>query len=179
MAYARRLTPMTLAALALAATPLAAPSHASPTAKAARHCHGADVLPKTGHTTRAARAVLCLVNRARRSHGLRALSTSHALQRAAQSHSTAMVRSGSFSHGSVGGRASSHGYRWRAIGENIGEGTRHVTPRVMVSMWMHSAPHRANILSHLYRDAGVGIAHGVPGRRGRGRTYTMDFGHRR
>jgi uncharacterized protein YkwD len=45
--------------------------------------------------------------------------------------------------------------------------------------WMHSPPHRANILDPGFRDAGVGVARGYPlgGARGSA-TYTVDFGAR-
>ena len=45
--------------------------------------------------------------------------------------------------------------------------------------WMHSPPHRANILDPSFRDAGVGVARGFPlGAAGAAATYTVDFGAR-
>jgi uncharacterized protein YkwD len=45
--------------------------------------------------------------------------------------------------------------------------------------WMHSPPHRANILDPSYRDVGVGVARGYPMGAGAGSaTYTVDFGAR-
>jgi uncharacterized protein YkwD len=48
-----------------------------------------------------------------------------------------------------------------------------------VRMWMHSPPHRANILDPSLRDFGVGIARGdVLNGGSRGATYTLDLGAR-
>jgi uncharacterized protein YkwD len=76
------------------------------------------------------------------------------------------------------GRASG---RW-SIGENIGWGAgRMASPRAIVSAWMESPPHRANILSGRFREIGVGVALGAPVRLGAaagGAIYTTDFGRR-
>ena len=62
------------------------------------------------------------------------------------------------------------------IGENIGWGGGSLaTPRSMVSAWMHSAGHRANILARSFRMIGIGVANGVP-TGGDGATYATDFG---
>jgi uncharacterized protein YkwD len=46
--------------------------------------------------------------------------------------------------------------------------------------WMNSTPHRANILTGSFREVGLGIVPGVPGRSlVGGGTYTTDFGLRR
>ncbi len=78
--------------------------------------------------------------------------------------------------GSVDSRIARAGYLARAraftIGENIGGGTgpRCGSPMAIFKEWMHSPPHRENILDPSFRDAGVGVARGFPfGRRGRGR----------
>jgi uncharacterized protein YkwD len=46
----------------------------------------------------------------------------------------------------------------------------------MVKAWMESPGHREIILTRAFREAGVGIAMGVPSGRGSGATFTMDFG---
>ena len=62
------------------------------------------------------------------------------------------------------------------LGENIGWGSGSLaTPRSMVNAWMHSAPHRHNILDGRYRSVGVGVAFGAPVG-GSGASYTTDFG---
>jgi uncharacterized protein YkwD len=65
------------------------------------------------------------------------------------------------------------------VAENIAWGSLWLgTPRAIVSVWMHSAGHRANILDPHFRDTGIGVsphtnglAHGQ-----RGGIYTQDFG---
>jgi len=130
-------------------------------------------------------SVLCLVNRARERHGIRRLEFNIALRRSASGHSLSMVRSGSFSHYGPSGstptiRVTHAGYlahvRSYRIAENIaaGEGRQFGSPMAIVAMWMHSPPHRANILDRGLRDFGVGVA-----RSGRdAATYTLVFGSR-
>jgi uncharacterized protein YkwD len=49
----------------------------------------------------------------------------------------------------------------------------------MVNAWMASTPHRANILDGKFREIGLGVVGGVPGRRrASGATFTTDFGVR-
>jgi uncharacterized protein YkwD len=65
------------------------------------------------------------------------------------------------------------------VGENLayGFGSRATAART-VAAWMHSPPHRANILTRAFRDGGVGLAEGIPSNPRRGATYTLDFGVR-
>jgi uncharacterized protein YkwD len=130
---------------------------------------------------------LCLINQARARHGLIPLRVNTDLRDSATGHSDSMVAHRYFAHegpgGSVDSRISRAGYLARAhaftIGENIGGGTgsRWGSPMAVFEEWMHSPPHRENILAPSYRDAGVGVARGFPFG-GRGATYTVDFGYR-
>jgi uncharacterized protein YkwD len=135
-------------------------------------------------------ALLCLMNRERRRRGLRPVRMNPSLTRAAQTHSRAMVRDRFFAH--VGpGRAATLTSRLRAaryiprrgawaVGENIGFGTGVLgSPLAMHRAWMHSTPHRHDILQPRFREAGFGIYRGAPYMRDRGATYTVDFGVRR
>src|SRR3954451_24420171 len=108
----------------------------------------------------ARQATLCLLNRIRRAHRLPPLSSSVRMRAAAWGHSRDMVRRRYFDHGAYIDRIMRSGYlngarSWR-LGENIawGGGTRQ-TPQAVVDMWMHSAPHRANILTASFREVGV------------------------
>jgi uncharacterized protein YkwD len=130
----------------------------------------------------ARQATLCLLNKIRRAHHLPALSSSVRLRTAAWRHSRDMVRHKYFDHGAYIERIMRTGYlngarSWR-VGENIawGGGNRE-TPAAIVNMWMHSAAHRANILTASFREIGVGVALGTPTRYS-GATYTTDFGAR-
>lgn len=101
--------------------------------------------------------VIALINQIRASYGLSTLTTSQALQDAAQVRATEI--STVFSHTRPNGSTPdtvltqygiSYGYR----GENIAAGQP--TPAVVVDSWMNSAGHRANILKPEYNHIGVG-----------------------
>lgn len=136
-------------------------------------------------------ATLCLVNRVREHYNLGPLAFSPNLRHSATGHSIDMVDRDYFAHNgprgrSLGDRIGRAGYLARAgryrIGENIGGGVgaRFGSPVAVFRAWMHSPPHRANILSPRFHDAGVGVARGFPAGGGRAAaTYTMDFGSRR
>ena len=93
-----------------------------------------------------------------------------------------MVRKKYFEHGDFEGRIRHSGYLSGAsswgIGENIAwGGGPFSTPKSIVSMWMHSPGHRANILHPRLKFAGVGLTAAIPVSPQRpGSTYTMDFG---
>jgi uncharacterized protein YkwD len=149
---------------------------------AANPCGWADESLSGRTLSQARQATLCLLNRIRRAHRLPSLSSSVRLRAAAWGHSRDMVRRRYFDHGAYIERIMRSGYlngarSWR-VGENIawGGGTRQ-TPKAVVDMWMHSAPHRANILTASFREVGVGIALGTPSGYDGG-TYTTDFGAR-
>jgi uncharacterized protein YkwD len=137
----------------------------------------------------ARKAIRCLVNAKRRQHNMSGLDRDKRLQRAAQNHSEYMRGHHCFAHqcggeGSPQTRIKNTGYfngatRW-AWGENIGWGLkRGGTPDQMVDAWMHSPPHREAILSHDFRELGVGFVEGSPHRRkAHGGMYTLDFGLR-
>lgn len=135
-------------------------------------------------------AELCLINRVRVGRGLHRLAFNHALRDSATGHSDSMVAYRYFGHEGPGGpmdsRISRTGYLHRAraftVGENIGggHGRRFGSPLAVFKEWMHSPPHRANILDPGYRDFGVGVARGFPlGADAGSATYTVDFGARR
>jgi uncharacterized protein YkwD len=132
---------------------------------------------------------LCLINRARAHHGLVPLQYNPDLRDSATGHSDSMVVHRYFAHegpgGSVDSRISRAGYLAQAgsfvIGENIAAGSGHAgSPWRIFVDWMHSPPHRANILDPSFRDAGVGVARGFPlDGPGTAATYTVDFGARK
>jgi uncharacterized protein YkwD len=132
---------------------------------------------------------LCLINRVRAHYGLHPLAFNSELRDSATGHSDSMVTHHYFAHegpgGSMDSRITRTGYLHSAgsfsVGENIGggRGRRDGSPMAVFKEWMHSPPHRANILDPGFRDAGVGVARGYPmgGSRGSA-TYTVDFGSR-
>ena len=155
-------------------------------ATASAACPGADTAPKKLGEAGVRRATLCLLNRQRAAQGLASLQANRRLAKAALGHSKDMVAHRYFAHESrsgapftariarTGWTRSRHRY---ILGENIGWGTGDLaTPRAMVRAWMHSAPHRANILERRYHVIGVGVAFGIPVAGSGGATYSTDFG---
>jgi len=61
---------------------------------------------------------------------------------------------------------------WSALGENIADGS--TSPQAVVTGWMGSSGHRANILNGDYRETGVGYGAGAS----QGRYWVQDFGRR-
>jgi len=147
--------------------------------------------PPTGITNRsAARATVCLINRARAHRGLRPLRINRRLALAARRHSRDMVRRRYFSHSSLSGVSPLgrirrtgylHGARRYLVGENIAWASgSQATPKSIAQAWMRSPGHRANVLRRRFRDVGVGIAEGAPEWGVLAAvTYTCDFGRRR
>jgi len=138
-----------------------------------------------GAIRRSRNATLCLLNRVRSRRDLPPLRLNAKLSRAARRHSRDMVRHRYFAHDSRSGRSPFDRMRathyvprnasW-SLAENIGWGSGTLgSPIALVRAWMHSPPHRANILSRQFRDIGIGIAPGAP-IGGGGGTYTTDFG---
>ncbi len=96
------------------------------------------------------------------------------LARAGRNHSTWMARTGRFSHVGVGGssfvtRARAAGYT-AARSENIAWGYRDGAQ--VVSAWMKSPGHRANIVDCRAKAFGVGAAYSAYGTP----YFTQDFG---
>lgn len=186
-----------LAATVLAATLLAgAGAGATATAAAATPARGtADGAPRWAPSTRTVGVhatspggrtrvvpggdpvtteVVRLVNVERAKAGCVAVRADSRLATAARLHSEDMARRDYFSHTSLDGRTwvqriTAQGYT-APSGENIAAG--YSTPAAVMTAWMKSSGHRANILNCASRAIGVGI--------GRGGSYgiywTQDFG---
>jgi uncharacterized protein YkwD len=183
----RRLTVLT----ALLATLLVAVGLPGERAAAATGggCEGAARAPRQATLNDLRNSMLCLVNRVRDHYGLAPLDESTPLRRSATGHSNDMVEYRYFSHdgpagSTVGSRVTKAGYLARVnayfIGENIGGGVRERGSALFVfRAWMHSPPHRENILDPEFHDLGVGVARGYPdGGGAAAATYTLDLGMR-
>jgi uncharacterized YkwD family protein len=119
--------------------------------------------------------VVDLTNQQRAANGCGALKVNPTLTQVAQAHSADMAANNYFSHDSQNGaspfdRMSAAGYRFSAAAENIAAGQR--TPGDVVTAWMNSEGHRANILNCTYTEIGVGYATGGS----YGTYWTQDFG---
>jgi uncharacterized protein YkwD len=102
-----------------------------------------------------ARTLNCLINYARAERGLRRLRISPVLSVAARRKAEAIQRCHVFDHAPCGGQPSDvavrAGYTGR-FAEALYLGERHYgSPRWAVNEWLHSAPHRAQLLSPSWR----------------------------
>jgi uncharacterized protein YkwD len=137
-------------------------------------------VPATAAQTSAEAAIVREINRVRRTHGLRGVRVSSGLARVAKSHSRRMLSRDLLTHSSLdgssfGSRLGRAGHR-RRYGETLawapdGSGT---SARVLVSLWMNSAPHRAVLMDGALRRVGVGRVYGAMGGQS-GAAITADF----
>jgi uncharacterized protein YkwD len=176
----------TLKVLAL----LAVLAGALPASAAADCGAAADVDPASpGASLPAAQtATLCLLNAQRANHQVRRLRFNRKLALAGMRHARDMVDEQYFSHTDPSGddfvqRIMATDYvtaktsSW-ALGENLAWGSwGESTPREIVSSWMTSTRHRANILQPRFREAGVAIVVGAPeSGADDAATYAVEFG---
>jgi uncharacterized protein YkwD len=115
-----------------------------------------------------ASAVIGLTNQERTAAGLGPVAANGALHAAAQRESNDMAAHTTMSHtgsdgSTVATRATAAGYSWHTIGENIAVG--YTSASGVMSGWMNSAGHRANILNGAFEDIGVAVATGADGRK--------------
>ncbi|HEY6780470.1 MAG TPA: CAP domain-containing protein [Thermoleophilaceae bacterium] len=169
-----------LCALALACAPVAA---------AQKPCPSASAVPAELSKRAVVRSTLCLLNAERDKQGAPPLRLNSRLAKAALGHARDMARKDYFAHDSQSGanfvdRIKRTGYlngvgTW-TVGENIAWATGSAaSPRAIVQAWMHSAGHRANILSGAFHEIGIGVAQDPPvADAGPGGTYATDFGSR-
>jgi uncharacterized protein YkwD len=135
--------------------------------------------------------IVARINAQRTSRGLRPLRVSRGLTAAAKYHSNQMGLLGFFEHESRNGapfwRRIQRFYRPRggywSVGENIFWESPDTSAASAVREWMHSPPHRQNMLSREWREIGIAAVHfaSAPGAfSGRPVTIvTADFGVRR
>jgi uncharacterized protein YkwD len=117
------------------------------------------VLPavSTAGTTSPEQAVVQEMNRVRAEHGLPALRFDDRLQRAAVAHSREMLVNDVFQHGAFSTRLQRYNVQSRIAGENLAWGTGSMgTARAIVSAWLASPEHRANLLRTSFSRVGVG-----------------------
>lgn len=105
--------------------------------------------------------VVSLVNIERQKNGLSPLTLDSKISNVARTKSKDMASNNYFAHqsptyGSAGDMLKKSGINWSAWGENIASGQR--TPEAVVTAWMNSEGHRANILSSNFSKIGVGYA---------------------
>ncbi|HEX5408022.1 MAG TPA: CAP domain-containing protein [Pseudonocardiaceae bacterium] len=116
--------------------------------------------------------VFALVNQARATAGCKALTENADLDKAAQGHSDDMSTNNYFSHTTPAGvtfdkREIAAGYASPG-GENIAAGQ--TSAQQVMTDWMNSSGHRANILNCQFTAIGIGLAT-------KGWYWTQDFGY--
>jgi uncharacterized protein YkwD len=166
----RLITVVTMACLSLALM-------ASGAAAAKGHpCRYGNTPIYQAHRAQMQRAVVCLINKQRRAHGLPRLQASSELNRSAQGWTNNMVSHRDFSHGTdFSVRISAVGFDWSNIGENIATGYQ--TPNSVVAAWMASPGHCRNILTPTFREVGTGVSpRSIAGSSTIAGTWTQDFG---
>lgn len=116
-------------------------------------------IPNIDQTKGVEQQVLTLVNQERAKVGLKPLQMDWELQRVARTKSQDMASKNYFSHqsptyGSPFDMMKQFGISYRTAGENIAQGQR--TPQEVMTAWMNSSGHRANILKTDFTHIGVG-----------------------
>ena len=108
--------------------------------------------------------VVDLVNQARKQNGLNPLTLNTKLSDIARMKSQDMLDKGYFDHnsptyGTPFQMMTNNGISYRTAGENIAMG--YTTPQAVMTAWMNSSGHRANILNSSFTQIGVGyVANG-------------------
>ncbi len=153
-------------------------------------CQNTELLPEPSNLPIIRAAILCLINRERAQNNETPLAISPQLERAAEEHSQELVADNYFAHVSPSGltpvdRIRGTGYIpgpsvGYVIGENLAWGTLGLaTPQSIVSAWIASPGHLANILEAQYTDTGIAVVPAVPASLAggqQGATYAQEFG---
>jgi uncharacterized protein YkwD len=153
-------------------------------------CPNTELMPLASNVALVREAILCLINRVRAQHGESPLELNSELEQAAEGHSRELISADYFAHVSPSGetpvdRIRGTGYIpspavGYVIGENLAWGTYSLaTPQAIVSAWVASPGHLANILEGQYRQTGIGVTPAVPAAFSAGApgaTYAQEFG---
>ncbi len=153
-------------------------------------CANTELTPEAGNIGLVRAAVLCLINRKRAESDESPLKTSPELEAAAEGHCEELIADDYFAHVSPSGetpvdRIRDTGYIpspnvGYVIGENLAWGTYQLsTPQSIVTAWIASPGHLANILESQYTETGIGITPAVPASLAAGApgaTYAQEFG---
>jgi uncharacterized protein YkwD len=173
------------------ATGVSATAHAATIAAVlASACQNTELTPEAANIALVRAAVLCLINHKRAENGDSPLKLNPQLEAAAEGHCQEMIAEDYFAHVAPGGETpvdriratgyipnSTDGY---VIGENLAWGTYQLsTPQAIVSAWIASPGHLANILETQYTETGIGVTPAVPASLAPGApgaTYAQEFG---
>lgn len=112
-----------------------------------------------------ATVIINLTNKERQSRGMMPLYRNHKLDNSALKKALDMLEKQYFAHDSPSGvtvedLANAVGYDFVVLGENLAYGNFD-SDQEMVTGWMNSPPHRANILGTKYTEIGVAVVKGT------------------
>jgi uncharacterized protein YkwD len=190
-AAAHRTKRPTPAAPAASAATAAQEAAAKISAALATPCQNTELTPEPANLALVREATLCLVNQERAQNGRVPLTANPELDQAAENHTEELIADDYFAHISPTGetpvnRIQDTGYIpgpsvGYVIGENLAWGTLSLaTPRAIVSAWIASPEHLANILEAQYTETGIGVTAAVPSflveGDPAGATYAQEFG---
>jgi uncharacterized protein YkwD len=123
--------------------------------------------------------LLAAVNATRATYGLQPLHLDSTLRSAARSHSVDMLQHNYFAHGNFAGRMAAFHVHGPTAGENLAWGTGpYGLPGTIVSEWLASPEHRANLLRPGYARIGIGLVRGSFLGSGGATVVTADFAGR-
>ena len=120
--------------------------------------------------------ILALTNTERQQNNLGVLTENSELDQAAQAKAEDMAIKGYFSHVSPSGETpwtwiEAAGYAYHYAGENLA--MQFADSRAVVTAWMASPTHRANLLGPQYTSIGIGVAQGIY--QGQPTTFVVQF----
>jgi len=123
-------------------------------------------IPNASQDKKLEKEVVTLVNQERAKVGLAALKDNWELSRVARYKSEDMANKNYFSHtsptyGSPFDMIKNFGIKYMAAGENIAMGQQ--TSASVMTAWMNSSGHKANILNANFTEIGVGVARNKSG----------------
>ena len=173
--------PLTALLLALAA-PMGQAPDASALQAVASSCSGATTAQSDPHSQ--LEAMYCGINVVRHMYRLGPVRGNGPLNRSSLLIADAVRRCG-FSHTPCGMSFTRTFQRAgylpaRAFGENLAWGQADLgSPLNTLSMWLHSPPHRANLLARGWRDVGIAYEHGRMFGRDGVSLWVLQFGRRR
>ncbi len=128
--------------------------------------YGNPLEPHDGDEGSWAQQVATLVNQERAAQGLAPLLVDAGATQAAKAHAEDMAGRGFFAHTTPEGWTPADRLQllgvtgYSSVGENIAAGQP--TPHDVMTAWMSSSGHRANILHPSYTHVGVGVVEGRP-----------------
>ena len=144
------------------ATPSKATTAPTPTPTPTKETPGkTTTAPNLTENNKLEKEVVVLVNKERAKQGLAPLKDNSQLSNVARTKSEDMVAKNYFSHtsptyGSPFDMMKKFGITYTSAGENIAMGQQ--TAASVMSSWMNSSGHKANILSKNFTEIGVGVA---------------------